>query len=144
MSAHKIIKRRRVILDLSNKELNYNSIYNKLNKLTINAYSICEGTLSSVANVIKIGSYYIRIKDSAKTNKSPKVRSLKKLKNIAINDNLSVDIMTKCSEGIRPIKIGLIEDECWKSNYMKHCVSIKDLSNMIIFCKRLDQLTSFS
>lgn len=133
MSAHKLIYQQKVVLDLTGKS-NYKYIYSRLSKSRIeSSYYVKSG--------IKIGKYVIFI-SPANSNKFRK--SDVSVKYLSLNDNLKIDIQERIGSGFRGVKSNLIEDEPWFHSYLRSSFSIQDLTEAVLFCKRLEDLNAFS
>ena len=133
MSATRITYHRKVFLDLTDTN-NYDAIYSKLKIARIrSSYYVKSG--------IKIGKYVIFVSPS---NSDKFKRSSVSIRYLSLNDNLKVNIQEKSGNHFKNVKSNLFEDEDWVFKYLKSSFSLQDLANMIMFCKRLENLNSFS
>jgi hypothetical protein len=140
MSAHKIKYVHKVILDLTDKKVDYNKVLKKI-KIIGSYTNDDDGFLTFVRSGIKIGKYIIFFNSLTPNRFAGREVSIKYL---SINDNLRVDILEDCGTEYKNLKSSLIEAEPWFHNYLKCTFSMKDLKNVALFCNRLESLTSFS
>ncbi len=141
MSAHKIKYENKIILDLTDKRIDYKSIDSRLRRMRIvDSYKTEDGKVI-IRNAIKIGKYMIFVKSCLDNTFTGKKQPLNYL---SMNDHLKVDITEEHCDGLKFCIFKYFEGESWYSKYLKGNVAIKDVSNIILFCKKLDDLSAFS
>lgn len=141
MSAHKIKYEYKVILDLTDKNLDYDKVYSKLKKIRIVGSYMNNDQPIFLRSGIKIGKYVVFVNSLTPNKFNGKEISIKYL---SMNDGLRVDILEKRGAEFKSLKSSLIEDEPWFRNYLKSSFSIRELADVILFCNRLESLNSFS
>lgn len=141
MSAHKIKYKYKVILDLSDKKLDYEKVYSRLKKIRIIGSYKDEDQPIFLRSGIKVGKYVVFVNSFTPNKFADKDVSINYL---SMNDSLRVDILEERGDEFKSLKSNLLEDEPWFRNYLKSSFSIRELTDVVLFCNRLESLTSFS
>jgi hypothetical protein len=141
MSAHKIKYKYKVILDLTDKKLDYDKVYSRLKKIRIVGSYMDEDQPIFLRSGIKVGKYVVFVNSFTPKKFAGRDVSIKYL---SMNDSLRVDILEERGDEFKSMKSNLLEDEPWFRNYLKSSFSIRELTDVVLFCNRLESLTSFS